>query len=101
MGLRRTYSLYGMPRHMPVWLRSAIVIVVGAIVLTLLWLAMPNTPLGVAFDAVLTLLLVFAGVFWALGGRDTDTSRAAPLDAGGGRDRESEQWMEPPSRQSH
>ena len=69
--------------------------------LTLLWLVMPHTALGVALDAVLTLLLVFAAVFWALSGRDTDTSRAAPRDAGGARERESDAWMEPPSRQSH
>jgi len=100
MALRHKDDVYGLPRHMSVWLRAAIVVVVGAIVLTLVWLVMPHTPLGVALDAMLTLLVVFGAVFWALSGRDTDTSRAGRLDAGGGREREPESWMEPTSRQS-
>jgi hypothetical protein len=92
---------YGMPRRMPVWLRAAIAVVGAVIVLTLLWLLMPKSPVGVAIDAILTLVIVFGGAFWALSGRDTDTSQAGPVDAGGGRERESDQWMQPPSTQSH
>jgi hypothetical protein len=101
MALREKYHLYGMPRRTSVWLRSAIVIVGGVIVLTLLWLVMPHTPVGVAIEAVLTLVLVFAAVFWALSGRDTDTSQPGPRDAGGGRERETDRWMQPPSTHSH
>jgi hypothetical protein len=88
---------YGLPRHTPVWLRAAIVVVGGAIVLTLLWLLMPDTPIGVAIDAILTLVVVFAGVFWALSGRDTGTSEPGPADAGGGGARAAGRWTEPPS----
>jgi hypothetical protein len=101
MALREKYHMYGMPRRAPIWLRAAIVIVGGAIVLTFLWLAMPHTPVGVAIDAVLTLLLVFGGVFWALSGRDAETSRPGPVDAGGGREREADATIQPPSTQSH
>ena len=101
MALRDHYHRYGMPRRPSVWLRSTIVIVGLAIVLTFLWLLMPRSPVGVAIDAVLSLLLVFAGVFWALSGRDTETSTGGPVDAGGGRERESDEWMQPPSTQSH
>lgn len=90
-----------MPRHMSVWVRAAIVVVAGVIVLTLLWVVMPDTPLGVALDAVLTLVFVFAAVFWALSGRDLDTSRAGLVDAGGGREGESDSSMKPPSQHSH
>jgi hypothetical protein len=92
---------YGLPRRPPVLLRAAIVVVLGAITLTLLWLLMPKSPVGVALDAILTLVIVFGGVFWALSGRDTDTSEPGPVDAGGGRERESARWTEPPSTQSH
>ena len=92
---------YGLPRRSPIWLRAAIVVVGGAIALTLLWLVVPHTPAGVAIDAVLTLVIVFGGVFWALSGRDTDTSEPGGADAGGGRERETGRWTEPPSTQSH
>jgi hypothetical protein len=49
-----------------VWFHATIVVVGGAIALTLLWLFMPHTPVGVAIDAILTLVVVFEGVFWAL-----------------------------------
>jgi hypothetical protein len=55
----------------------------------------------VALDAILTLVIVFGGVFWALSGRDTDTSEPGPVDAGGGRKTETARWTEPPSTQSH
>jgi len=80
-----TREKYGLPRRNPIWLRAAIVIVGGAVALTLLWLVMPHTPVGVAIDAILTLVIVFGGVFWALSGRDTDTSEPGRADAGGGR----------------
>jgi hypothetical protein len=83
---------YGLPRHSSVWLRAAIVIVGGAILLTLLWLLMPHTPVGVALDAILTLVIVFAGVFWALSGRDTEGSEPGPADAGGGREHGPGHW---------
>jgi hypothetical protein len=92
---------YGMPRHTPVWLRAAIAIVGGAIVLTFLWLAMPHTPVGVAIDAILTLAIVFGAVWWALSGRDLDTSERGRVDAGGGGERETDRWMQPPSTHSH
>ena len=92
---------YGLPRRPPVLMRAALVVVLGAITLTLLWLLMPDSPVGVAIDAILTLVVVFGGVFWALSGRDTDTSEPGPVDAGGGRERESARWTEPPSTQSH
>ena len=92
---------YGLPRRPPIWLRAALVVVLGAITLTLLWLLMPKTPVGVALDAILTLVIVFGGVFWALSGRDTDTSEPGPVDAGGGRERETARWTEPPSTQSN
>jgi hypothetical protein len=76
---------YGLPRRSSVWLRAAILVVGGAAVLTLMWLVMPHTPVGVAMDAILTILIVAGGVFWALGGRDLDTSEPGPADAGGGR----------------
>lgn len=57
--------------------------------------------MGVALDAILTLAIVFAGVFWALSGRDTDTSEPGPVDAGGGRERDTARWTEPPSTQSN
>jgi len=91
---------YGLPRRPPIWLRAALVVVFGAILLTLLWLLMPHTPVGVALDAILTLVIVFGGVFWALSGRDSDTSEPGLVDAGGGRERESARWTEPPSAQS-
>jgi hypothetical protein len=91
---------YGLPRRPPVLMRAALVVVLGAITLTLLWLLMPDSPVGVAIDAILTLVIVFGGVFWALSGRDTDTSEPGPVDAGGG-ERESARWTEPPSTQSH
>jgi hypothetical protein len=89
---------YGLPRRPSVWLRSAIVIVGGAILLTLLWLLMPHTAVGVALDAVLTLVIVFAGVFWALTGRDTEESEPGRVDAGGGLDHGPSGW--PRSTQS-
>jgi hypothetical protein len=92
---------YGLPRRPPIWLRAAIVVVFGAITLTLLWLLMPKSPVGVAIDAILTLVIVFGGVFWALSGRDTDTSEPGPVDAGGGREHETPRWTEPPSTQSN
>ena len=92
---------YGLPRRPPVLMRAALVVVLGAITLTLLWLLMPDSPVGVAIDAILTLVIVFGGVFWALSGRDTDTSEPGPVDAGGGGERESARWTEPPSTQSH
>ena len=92
---------YGLPRRPPVWLRAAVVVVGGAVTLTLLWLLMPKTPVGVAIDAILTIVIVFGGVFWALSGRDTDTSEPGRVDAGGGREREAGRWTEPPSTQSH
>ena len=92
---------YGLPRRNPIWLRAALVVVLGAVALTLLWLLMPHTPVGVAIDAVLTIVIVFGGVFWALTGRDTDTSEPGRADAGGGRDRDAARWTEPPSTQSH
>jgi hypothetical protein len=92
---------YGLPRRPPVLFRAALVVVGGAVTLTLLWLLMPHTPVGVAIDAILTLAIVFGGVFWALSGRDTDTSEPGPVDAGGGRRREGRRWTEPPSTQSH
>jgi hypothetical protein len=93
---------YGLPRRPSVVFRATIVIVFGAIALTLLWLLMPSTPVGVAIDAILTLVIVFGGVFWALSGSDTDTSEPGPVDAGGGqRRREAARWTEPPSTQSH
>ena len=92
---------YGLPRRPPVLMRAAFVVVFGAITLTLLWLLMPDSPVGVAIDAILTLVIVFGGVFWAVSGRDTDTSEPGPVDAGGGRERESARWTEPPSTQSH
>jgi peptidoglycan/LPS O-acetylase OafA/YrhL len=95
-----TTEKYGLPRRPPVWLRAAIVVVGGAILLTLLWLLMPDSPVGVALDAILTLVIVFGGVFWALSGRDTDTSEPGRVDAGGGRERESNRWTGPPSAQS-
>jgi hypothetical protein len=55
----------------------------------------------VALDAILTLVIVFGGVFWALSGRDTDTSEPGVVDAGGGRETETARWTEPPSTQSH
>lgn len=92
---------YGLPRRPPVLLRAAVVVVFGAITLTLLWLLMPKSPVGVAIDAILTLVIVFGGVFWALSGRDTDTSEPGAVDAGGGREHETPRWSEPPSTQSH
>ena len=92
---------YGLPRRPPIWLRAAIVVVFGAITLTLLWLLMPKTAVGVALDAILTLVIVFGGVFWALSGRDTDTSEPGRVDAGGGGERQTERWTEPPSTQSN
>ena len=92
---------YGLPRRNPIWLRAAVVVVGGAVVLTLLWLVMPKTPVGVAIDAILTLVIVFAGVFWALSGRDSDTSEPGRVDAGGGRERDASRWTEPPSTHSH
>jgi hypothetical protein len=92
---------YGLPRRNPIWLRAAVVVVVGAITLTLLWLVMPHTPVGVAIDAILTLVIVFGGVFWALSGRDTDTSEPGRADAGGGREHDAGRWTEPPSTQSN
>ena len=92
---------YGLPRRPPVLMRAALVVVLGAIALTLLWLLMPDSPVGVAIDAILTLVIVFGGVFWALSGRDTDTSEPRRFDAGGGRERETGRWTEPPSTQSH
>ena len=92
---------YGLPRRPPVLLRAAIVVVGGSITLTLLWLLMPKTPVGVAIDAILTIVIVFGGVFWALSGADTDTSEPGRVDAGGGREHESGRWTEPPSTQSH
>ena len=92
---------YGLPRRPSVVFRAAIVIVFGAIALTPLWLLMPSTPVGVAIDAILTLVIVFGGVFWALSGSDTDTSEPGPVDAGGGRRRDAARWTEPPSTQSH
>ena len=49
---------YGLPRRPPVLLRAAIVVVGGSITLTLLWLLMPKTPVGVAIDAILTIVIV-------------------------------------------
>jgi hypothetical protein len=92
---------YGLPRRPPIVLRAALVVVLGAITLTLLWLLMPRSPVGVAIDAVLTLVIVFGGVFWALSGRGTDTSEPGRVDAGGGRERDAARWTEPPSTQSH
>jgi hypothetical protein len=92
---------YGLPRRPPVLLRAVIVVVFGAIALTLLWLLMPKSAVGVAIDAILTLVIVFGGVFWALSGRDTDTSEPGRVDAGGGRERDAARWTEPPSTQSH
>jgi hypothetical protein len=92
---------YGLPRRAPVWLRAAILIVGGAIVLTSIWLLMPHSPVGVAIDAILTLVVVFGGVFWALSGRDTDSSEPGSVDGGGGRVHETGAWTEPPSTQSH
>jgi hypothetical protein len=92
---------YGLPRRNPVWLRAAVVVVGGVVALTLLWLVMPHTPVGVAIDAILTLVIVFGGVFWALSGRDTDTSEPGRADAGGGRAREATRWTDPPSTHSH
>ena len=77
---------YGLPRRPSIVFRAAVVVVVGAITLTLLWLLMPHSPVGVAIDALLTLAIVFGGVFWALSGGDTDTSEPGRVDAGGGRD---------------
>jgi hypothetical protein len=92
---------YGLPRRNPIWLRAAVVVVGGVVVLTLLWLVMPKTPVGVAIDAILTLVIVFAGVFWALSGRDSDTSEPGRVDAGGGRERDAGRWTDPPSTHSH
>lgn len=92
---------YGLPRRPPALLRAAVVVVFGAILLTLLWLLMPHTAVGVALDAILTLAIVFGAVFWALSGRDTDTSEPGPADAGGGGERETRRWTEPPSTQSN
>jgi hypothetical protein len=92
---------YGLPRRPGVWLRAVIVIVGAAIVLTFLWLLMPKTPVGVAIDAILTLVIVFGAAFWALSGSDTGTSEAGPIDAGGGGERETSGWTQPPSTQSH
>jgi|SRR5687768_4031301 hypothetical protein len=92
---------YGLPRRAPVVLRAALVVVFGAIALVLLWLLMPKSPVGVAIDAILTLVIVFGGVFWALSGRDTETSEPGRVDAGGGRDRDTARWTEPPSTQSN
>jgi hypothetical protein len=92
---------YGLPRRNPIWLRAAIVVVGGVVTLTLLWLLMPKSPVGVAIDAVLTLVIVFGGVFWALSGRDADTSEPGRADAGGGHENEASRWTEPPSTQSH
>jgi hypothetical protein len=77
---------YGLPRRPPVWLRAAVVIVAGAVTLSLMWLVIPHTPVGVAIDAILTLVIVFGGVFWALSGGDTNTSEPGRVDAGGGRE---------------
>lgn len=85
MALSDKYHMYGMPRRGGVWLRAVIAVVGCAIALTLLWLLMPRSPVGVAIDAVLSLVIVFAGAFWALSGSDTDTSRGGRMDAGGGR----------------
>jgi hypothetical protein len=84
-----------------VLLRAAIVVVLGAISITLLWLLLPHSPVGVALYAILILAIVGGGVFWALGGRDTDTSEPGPVDAGGGRERDTARWTEPPSTQSN
>jgi hypothetical protein len=92
---------YGLPRGSSVWLRAAIAVVGGAILLTLLWLLMPHTAVGVALDAVLTLVIVFGAVFWALSGRDTEVSEPGRVDAGGGLDQGRGRWTEPPSTQSH
>ena len=40
---------------------------------------------AVVLDAILTLVVVGAGVAWALTGRDSDTSQGGLADAGGGR----------------
>jgi hypothetical protein len=73
---------YGLPRRPPIWLRAAIVVVCGAVALTLVWLVLPHSPVGVALLAIIVLIVVFGGVFWALSGRDTDTSEPGPVDAG-------------------
>jgi len=92
---------YGLPRRPPALIRGAIVVVFGAIALTLLWLVLPHSPVGVALYVIIALAIVFGGVFWALTGRDTGTSEPGPVDAGGGRERDSARWTEPPSTQSH
>jgi hypothetical protein len=51
----------------------------------------------VALDAIITLAVVFGGVFWALSGSDTGTSEPGPVDAGGGGERPTGRWTEPPS----
>jgi hypothetical protein len=92
---------YGLPRRPSVVVRAATTIPLAAALLVVLWLLLPHSPVGVALYVILALSIVFGAAWLMLSGADAGTSEPGRVDAGGGRDRESARWTEPPSTQSH
>ena len=67
MSLREDYDL---PRRTSLTLRMWALMVVVPLAALVLWLAAPSSPLAVAVLAIAILVLVGAGVAWAIGSRD-------------------------------
>jgi hypothetical protein len=67
MSLREDYDL---PRRTSVGLRTWVVMGIVPLAALVLWIVAPNSPVAVAVLAIALLVLVGAGIGWAISARD-------------------------------